>query len=60
MNTENFCKKVILNKDPNKLPTEDGQYFVCRHGFKSTMEFKKGKSEIVWLKEIRWYIVQVD
>lgn len=48
--------KVILNKDPLRLPKNDDQYFVCRHGFKSVMDFKKGKSEIAWLKEIRWYL----
>lgn len=48
--------KVYLDKDPNKLPLWNGEYFVCRLGFKTVAEFKIGRSEISWLKEIRWYL----
>jgi len=48
--------KVYLDKDPAKLPKQKGEYFVCRLGFRISQEFKIGVSEILWLKEVRWYL----
>jgi hypothetical protein len=41
------------------LPTEDGEYFVNRSGFKFTFSFEKGKNEMMWMKEIRYYLKEL-
>ena len=48
--------KKISIKSRIDLPEETGCYFGCRLGVKTLLEFEKGKSEINWLKEVRWYI----
>jgi hypothetical protein len=51
-------KKDIISEDD--LPKVDGEYFVCRSGFMSTMEFKSNHSEISWMKEIRWWLEPIE
>ena len=48
--------KIYVDKNPERLPLKQGEYFVCRLGFRISQEFKIGKSEISWLKEVRWYL----
>jgi hypothetical protein len=54
MEEETYIKVYINTIDD--LPKVQDDYFVCRSGFRTTFEFIPGKSEMVWKKEVRWYL----
>ena len=54
-----MCKTIHINSKKD-LPEIEGAYFVNRSGFLSVLYFKGDFSEMLWLKEVRWYIQPID
>ena len=49
-------EQVFINGKGENLPKISGQYFVNRSGLMSIMDFYINKSEMMWLKEVRWWV----
>jgi hypothetical protein len=46
----------VFIKLGSELPEKDGEYFVNRSGFMSVYDYEKGHSDMLWKKEIRYWL----